>query len=88
MHQHRYGGTRASKLVLVHTNGNVSFLGRQNKILLFVCTTTGTVPPGPANLCWYGYCGIRASKLVLVHTEFKDAFLDTGKGYFGSQGRL
>ena len=25
MHQHRYGGIRASKPVLVHTNGNVSF---------------------------------------------------------------
>ena len=38
----RHGGTRASKPVLVHTNGNVSLFWWQNKIL----------GPGPANMCW------------------------------------
>ena len=41
------------------------------------------IAPGPAKLCWCRYSGSRASKPVLVHTEFKDAFLDTDKGYFG-----
>ena len=45
-------GTRASKPVMVHTNGKVSVFGRQNKMLLFACTTTSMVAPGPANLCW------------------------------------
>ena len=62
---YRYGGIRANKHVLVHTKFKVVFLEkakgdyskslflrRQKDILERTCAGTGTVAPGPANLCW------------------------------------